>query len=123
MRRIRSKDTSPELTVRRIVHALGFRYRLHGKRLPGCPDLVFSSRKKAIFVHGCFWHQHKNCIDGRVPKSRTEYWQAKLSANKERDVQNRKKLKAMGWSSLIIWECQMADEDRVAGKVEQFLQH
>jgi DNA mismatch endonuclease, patch repair protein len=98
----------PEMTVRRLVHSLGFRYRLHRKDLPGKPDLVFGPRKKAIFVNGCFWHQHSdpNCVDGRLPKSRTEYWDVKLAKNVERDRQNRSALEAAGWEVFTVWECE-----------------
>ena len=106
MRTVRSVDTMPELVVRRMIHSLGFRYRLHNKKLPGTPDLVFSCRKKIIFIHGCFWHRHR-CKAGRsFPSSRTKYWKKKFENNQCRDSQNRRKLKKMGWDILIVWECQ-----------------
>ncbi len=107
MRRIRSKDTAPEMLVRSLVHGMGYRYRLHAKDLPGRPDLVFRSRKKAIFVHGCFWHQHSGCRDGRLPVSRQEYWGPKLSRNVERDLLHRNSLVRMGWKVLVVWECEV----------------
>lgn len=124
MRRIRSKDTSPEKAVRRLVYHLGYRYRLHDKSLPGKPDLVFKGRKKAIFVHGCFWHQHPsgNCADSRPPSSRTEYWLPKLQRNIERDQSNLQELDRLGWDTLVIWACQVeSDPDNVAASARSFL--
>lgn len=123
MARIRAKDTGPELTVRRLTHKLGYRYRLHRRELPGSPDLVFLSRRKVIFVHGCFWHRHgnKNCTLARLPKSRLAFWKAKLEGNKLRDRRNRAKLSAAGWRSLVIWECQLRDLDAVTRKIAKFL--
>lgn len=107
MRRIRQKDTAPELVVRRKLHALGYRYSLHPKELPGRPDIAFPSRRAVIFVHGCFWHTH-NCKHGRVrPRSNVEYWTAKSVANRERDKRKSRKLRALGWRSMIVWECQL----------------
>jgi DNA mismatch endonuclease (patch repair protein) len=121
MSRIRSKNTGPEMVVRRLTYAMGFRFRLHGKDLPGKPDLVFKSKRKAIFVHGCFWHLHKNCADGRIPKSNRLYWRAKLLKNVFRDKSNRRKLTKMGWSSLVIWECMTLDERKLRRKMGAFL--
>jgi len=105
---VKSKNTKPEMVVRRLVHGMGYRYRLHDKRLPGNPDLVFKSRKKVIFVHGCFWHRHDDarCRKGRLPTSRREFWEAKLNGNRERDRRVQRTLKIQGWSALTIWECQ-----------------
>ena len=110
MAQIRSKDMKPELIVRRLVHSLGYRYRLHRKDL-GKPDLVFSSNKKVIFVHGCFWHQHPDpkCLDGRAPKSNLTYWKPKLERNLERDRQHTRALRDSGWKTLIVWECETRD--------------
>src|SRR5687768_14024232 len=103
MAAIRSTGMKPEMMVRSLVHGMGYRYRLHAKDLPGKPDLVFRSRNKVIFVHGCFWHQHElaSCRDGRAPKSNLGYWAGKLARNVERDLQNLDALKAMGWSALV----------------------
>ncbi len=111
MRNIRSKHTSPEMTVRRLVHGMGFRYRLHVSTLPGKPDLVFPRLKKIIEVRGCFWHQHKGCIDSHIPKSRTEYWRPKLARNKERDRNNERELRRRGWDVLTLWECEVGSAD------------
>jgi DNA mismatch endonuclease (patch repair protein) len=111
----------PELAVRRLVHKLGYRFRLHRKDLPGKPDLVFPSRRKVIFVHGCFWHAHK-CKIAHVPKSNTSYWDAKLKRNRERDIKNIKALHAASWESLVIWECEMKDGAAVGTRVAKFLE-
>ena len=123
MSRIRSRDMKPELIVRRLVHSLGFRYRLHDPRLPGKPDLVFSSRHKVIFVHGCFWHQHPDpsCLDGRAPKSNTTYWNEKLRRNVERDAQHIARLDELGWSVLVVWECELRDRAALQVKITKFL--
>lgn len=121
MRRIRSKDTKPEFKVRRLVHSLGYRYRLHSKCLPGHPDLVFASRKKAIFIHGCFWHQHDGCSICHIPKTRHDYWVPKLQRNKERDKINQAKLKELGWRSLVIWECEVKDIEGLKRRLLKFL--
>ncbi|WP_259397709.1 very short patch repair endonuclease, partial [Burkholderia cepacia] len=105
MRRIRSKDTAPEMAVRRLTHGLGYRYRLHRKDIPGKPDLVFPARRKVIFIHGCFWHQHPGCREGRPPKSNAAYWLPKLERNQQRDKAALEKLAALGWNALVIWEC------------------
>lgn len=121
MQRIRSKGMRPEMTVRQTIHRMGFRFRLHDKQLPGCPDLVFSSRKKIIFVHGCFWHQHEKCIDGRVPKTRTDYWIPKLKRNRERDAHAIKALNELGWSVLVVWECETKDADALERRLRVFM--
>jgi DNA mismatch endonuclease, patch repair protein len=124
MAAIRSKDTKPEMIVRRLVHSLGYRYRLHRKDLPGKPDLVFGPRKKVIFVHGCFWHQHDDpdCLDGRLPKSRPDYWIPKLQGNKQRDKSNQAALAASGWQALIVWDCETKDSAELEKKIRSFLQ-
>jgi DNA mismatch endonuclease, patch repair protein len=123
MARIRKTDTKPELVVRRIVKSLKIGYRLHDRRLPGTPDLTFVRRRKVIFVHGCFWHQH-NCALGRKrPASRPEYWIPKLQANVLRDKANQTALRKAGWRTLIIWECEIRDEQRLSSRVRAFLQH
>jgi DNA mismatch endonuclease, patch repair protein len=123
MAKIRSGHTKPELVVRRLLHRLGYRYRLYGKALPGKPDLVFGSRRKVIFVHGCFWHQHEAaaCLDGRKPKSNTDYWHPKLARNVERDAQHVAKLKQEGWNVLTVWECEVRDEQALVQRITIFL--
>jgi DNA mismatch endonuclease (patch repair protein) len=121
MKSVRSKDTKPEMLVRRYLHSAGFRYRLHDNGLPGCPDLVFPARKKAIFVHGCFWHQHNICRHGHAPKKRTEYWLPKLGRNVARDELAQLKLTELGWTSIVIWECELDDLEEVGGRLERFL--
>jgi DNA mismatch endonuclease (patch repair protein) len=122
MSRVRAKDTKPELAVRHLTSALGYRYRLHRRSLPGCPDLVFPARKKVIFVHGCFWHQHQRCRQYRMPKTKLDFWLPKLSANKERDHANRAKLRRTGWAVLIVWECQLKEPGRVSHRIHAFLE-
>lgn len=122
MSRIRGRDTVPEMTVRRLVYGMGYRYRLYAKDLPGKPDIVFRPRRKVIFVHGCFWHMHR-CKQGRVkPKTRAEFWEAKRRGNVERDRRNRRRLRAMGWCVLEVWQCQLRDMDRVADRIIEFLE-
>lgn len=123
MAAIKSKDTTPEILVRSIAHRLGYRFRLHAKDLPGHPDLVFRSRKKVIFVHGCFWHQHSSakCADGRMPKSNRPYWRAKLLRNVARDKRSLAALKAARWKTLIIWECETQNRDRLVRVLTKFL--
>ena len=123
MARIRSKDTKPELVVRKLVHGLGYRYRLHDKRLPGRPDLVFASRRAVIMVHGCFFHRHPDpaCPLARLPKSRLDFWLPKLEGNRQRDLVVLERLRALGWQSLEIWECQVRDLDAVTARVVEFL--
>jgi len=121
MSRIRKTDTKPELAVRRIVHRLGYRFRLYRKDLPGCPDIVLPRHRKVIFVHGCWWHRH-NCRYGRrTPKTRPEYWLPKLQANKERYKRDRRKLQSQGWKVLVIWECQLRDSEKLSRKLVSFL--
>jgi DNA mismatch endonuclease (patch repair protein) len=121
MRRIRCKDTACEMRLRRIVHAMGYRYRLHDHSLPGRPDLVFGGRRKIILIHGCFWHQHGRCGAKRIPKSHGAYWKAKLDRNVRRDRRTRAKLWRMGWQVLVVWECEIQNEDRLRLKVSSFL--
>ena len=120
MRRVRGKDTAPEVFVRRLVHAAGFRFRLHRQDLPGKPDLCFPSRHKAIFVHGCFWHGH-TCKIGRLPKSRPEYWQPKIAQNRERDSATVAALAALGWRVLTVWQCQTKDSQALRQRIVEFL--
>ncbi len=121
MSRIRGTNTRPELIVRRLLFALGFRYRLHVAELPGCPDIVFPARKKVIFVHGCFWHRH-NCPRGQSsPASRVGFWERKFAANMARDKLVRRRLRGMGWASLVVWECQLRNLDVVAERCTRFI--
>lgn len=124
MRAIRSKDTAPELAVRRLAHSMGYRFRLHRKDLPGKPDLTFPKRRKVIFVHGCFWHQHalERCLDGRRPKSNTGYWDAKLTRNTDRDASNQAMLKDLGWKILVLWECEITRAEDLQDKLRGFLE-
>jgi len=119
---IRSKDTQPELAVRSLIHRMGYRYRPNDSGLPGRPDIVFKSRRKVIFVHGCFWHLHRNCSNSRPPKSKLDYWRPKLEGNVLRDRFVGRELRKLGWERLIIWECELADTDRLARKIEAFLE-
>jgi DNA mismatch endonuclease (patch repair protein) len=111
MRRIRAFGTQPELRIRRLAHSLGLRFRLHRKDLPGTPDLVFPRHKKAIFVHGCFWHQHSGCRYARLPTTREDYWLPKLTRNMQRDAQVKAALETQGWRVLEMWECQTRDPE------------
>ena len=122
MSRIRGRGTRPEMAVRRLVHGLGYRYRLHGKHLPGRPDLVFARRQKVIFVHGCFWHRHPGCPLARTPKSRVDFWRAKLDGNRERDLLTQRELRDLGWRLLVVWECELNNLDSVAERITGFLE-
>ncbi len=121
MARVKGENTKPEMKVRSLVHAMGFRYRLHRKDLPGKPDLVLPRHKKIIFVHGCFWHQHPGCINAERPTSNTAYWNKKLDRTTERDRQNISRLNASGWEVLVLWECHIADSEKLLGELEDFL--
>jgi DNA mismatch endonuclease, patch repair protein len=121
MRRIKSKGMKPEMVVRRLVHGMGFRYRLHVANLPGKPDLVFPRLGKIIEVRGCFWHQHGRCIDSHIPKSRLDYWLPKLERNQIRDKVNVRQLQALGFRVLVVWECKVANEKRLIKLLRRFL--
>ena len=122
MRAVKSRDTTPEIAVRKLVHGMGYRYRLYRENLPGKPDLVFAGRKKVVFVHGCFWHRH-NCARGaRTPKSNQDYWIPKLDRNQQRDRQVRSQLRRLGWKSLVIWECQTKNPKKLANRIKSFLE-
>jgi DNA mismatch endonuclease, patch repair protein len=121
MRRIRAKNTAPEMVVRRLVHGMGFRYRLHVPDLPGKPDLVFPRLNKIIEVRGCFWHQHGRCIDSHIPKSGLDYWGPKLERNTERDAANVQYLKAIGFRVLVVWECEVKNKKRLLARLGRFL--
>jgi DNA mismatch endonuclease, patch repair protein len=122
MSRIRKRDTSPEIAVRKIVYGLGYHYRLYKNSLPGCPDIVLTKYQKVIFVHGCWWHRHNCRLGRRTPKSRLNYWLPKLQKNKERHKQNLKKLKSQSWEVLTIWECQISNFEKLNARIKEFLQ-
>ena len=113
MRAIKSKNTSPERRVRSAAHSLGLRFRLHRRDLPGSPDLIFPKKKTALFVHGCFWHRHKNCPGATTPKTNAEYWNSKFRRNMERDRESRRKLEQDGWKVLVIWECETKTRESI----------
>jgi DNA mismatch endonuclease (patch repair protein) len=121
MAAVRSKNTQPEMLVRRLVHSMGYRYRLHAARLPGKPDLAFAGRRKVIFVHGCFWHQHGGCKGSHLPKSNKKYWLPKLKRNQVRDEEHLKALRANGWRSLVLWECELRKGAALRRKISRFL--
>lgn len=121
MRRIRGKYTKPEQAVRRLLRAIGVPFSQHSKRLPGRPDFVIRARKKAVFVHGCFWHAHAKCATWRMPKSRVAFWQQKLDANRRRDSRNQRQLRLSGWKLLVVWECELPNETKLAERLERFL--
>jgi DNA mismatch endonuclease (patch repair protein) len=114
MRRVRGKDTTPEMAVRSLLHRLGFRFRLHRKDLPGKPDIVLPKHKAAIFVHGCFWHRHAGCSRASTPATRQEYWLPKFRRTVERDKRNQDKLRRAGWNVIVVWECEIRDMDRLS---------
>jgi len=121
MSRIRGKDTKPELAVRRMLHAMGYRFRLHRRDLPGTPDIVLPGRRKAIFVHGCFWHGHAGCRLAAKPATRPEFWADKIAKNQARDRRAVAKLRRLGWSVGTIWECGLRDPERLAARLHRFL--
>lgn len=121
MSRVKSKDTKPEMIVRRLIFSMGYRYRLHDARLPGTPDLVFTGRRKVVFVHGCFWHRHTDCPLARLPKSRLDFWLPKLDGNKTRDLTNQRLLRELDWRVLVVWECELRDMKRLTRKIRRFL--
>lgn len=123
MGRIRGRDTKPEMAVRRMVHSMGFRYRLHRGDLPGRPDLIFPRRRAVIFVHGCFWHRHpsETCKLARLPKSRLDFWGPKLESNRLRDQHNEVELARLGWRVLVVWECELGDQKSLQARIWAFL--
>ena len=121
MRAVKSKDTKPEMAIRRLTHALGFRFRLHRKDLPGSPDLVFPARRKVIFVHGCFWHGHDCTRGARVPQNNRPFWLAKIARNKARDGKTLALLTELRWEPLVIWECELQKQSAVSAKISRFL--
>jgi len=122
MRRVRSHSTAPEMAVRRLLHSLGYRYRLHALDLPGKPDIVFRRRKKVVQVHGCFWHQHPGCSRGeRTPASNKTYWEEKLRRNRKRDARNLRALSDLGWEAVVVWECETKDAGELVNRLIRFL--
>lgn len=121
MGRIRAKNTKPELVVRRLIHSWGYRFRLHRSDLPGSPDLAFIGQRKVIFVHGCFWHAHRDCKDSVFPKTRRDFWRTKLLGNRQRDKKSLKRLKQLGWESLVVWECELSNILAVEAHLREFL--
>lgn len=121
MAKVRTEHTGPEIKVRKLLHRLGYRFRLHAANLPGKPDIVFPARRKAIFVHGCFWHGHR-CRWGKLPKTRLEYWAPKISANRARDAAQRTALRRLGWRVLLVWQCEARDATSLGNKLQAFLE-
>jgi len=123
MSRVRSKNTKPELIIRSLLHRQGYRFRIHRKDLPGCPDIVFPKYKFAIFVHGCFWHQHKGCKKAQIPNTNKLFWEKKLSRNIERDKESINELKELGWNVFIIWECEIKQSvEEILDRVNHFIE-
>ena len=121
MARVGQKNTKPELIVRKLLHGLGYRYRLHRKNLPGTPDICFPTRKKVIFVHGCFWHRHEGCRRTTTPKTRTDFWEEKFRQNVARDQRKIDDLHQLGWNSLVVWECETEDKSKLESRLIDFL--
>jgi DNA mismatch endonuclease (patch repair protein) len=121
MAAVHSEDTGPEMAVRRILHGLGYRYRLHVRALPGRPDMVFPARRKIVFVHGCFWHRHGDCQYATSPKTRKVFWQSKFADNVERDRRAKRELKRMGWTVLTVWQCELKKRERLTRRLNDFL--
>lgn len=119
MRAVRGRDTMPEMIVRRAVHQMGYRYRLHQRSLPGSPDLVFSKRRLALFVHGCFWHGHPGCSKATVPASNRDFWDNKLARNQQRDIQVQLALRDAGWHVEVLWECEVKQPDRLQHRLHE----
>jgi DNA mismatch endonuclease Vsr len=124
MGRVRGRDTKPEMVVRRLIHGIGYRYRLQARDLPGRPDIVFRKCKKAIFVHGCFWHRHPDpaCKLARLPKTRLDFWLPKLEGNRRRDIANVERLEALGWQVLLVWECELRDREQLKNVLRRFIE-
>ncbi len=121
MASVKCRDTKPELIVRSLIHRAGYRFRLHCRNLPGCPDVVLPRHGKIVLVHGCFWHRHRGCGLASVPKSRVLYWNEKFEANMRRDKRTRRKLKALGWSVMVVWECETRKPAKLLARLERFL--
>lgn len=123
MSRVKSADTTPEMAVRHLVFGMGYRYRLHDKRLPGKPDLVFPGRRKILFVNGCFWHGHEGCRYARLPKTHVDFWRAKIEHNRTRDRENVALLEADGWKVLTVWQCELKSIEKLADRLYEFIEH
>lgn len=121
MSRVKSRNTSAEKQVRSLIHRMGFRFRLHVGDLPGEPDIVLPGRGKVVFVHGCFWHQHRGCRRSQRPSTNTEFWNAKLDGNTVRDARVQRQLRRLGWSVMVVWECELKDRDRLRRRIAHFL--
>jgi DNA mismatch endonuclease (patch repair protein) len=121
MASIPSKNTWPEITVRRLLHAMGYRFRLHCRQLPGCPDIILAKHKAVVFVHGCFWHQHEGCAGSHLPRARTGYWWPKLERNRRRDQEAVEALRALEWRVLVVWECEIRDLEKLRERLYAFL--
>ena len=121
MSAIKSKNTKPEIKVRKVLHSMGYRFRLHSKDLPGSPDIVLPKFKTVIFVHGCFWHRHENCKYASTPKTRKEFWESKFKANVKRDLEIQEKIKNIGWKYVVIWECEARNIESIEEKIKRFL--
>ena len=121
MSAIKSKNTKPEIAVRKLLHSMGYRFRLHRKDLPGSPDIVLAKYKTVIFVHGCFWHRHENCKYASIPKTRKEFWEKKFQANVKRDLEIQEKIKNIGWKYVLIWECEARNIESIEEKIKRFL--
>jgi DNA mismatch endonuclease (patch repair protein) len=119
---VRSKDTKPEIAVRRLVHSMGYRYRLHGRGLPGRPDLVLAGKRTVIFVHGCFWHRHRGCVKATTPKTNAEFWRAKFQANRRRDRAIERRLANDDWRVIVVWECESRNVPKLAIRLSRELE-
>ena len=121
MSRIRGRDTGPERTVRGLLTSMGYRYRLQYSRLPGRPDIAMPGRKRVLWIHGCFWHQHSGCRRATMPKTRPEFWRAKLEGNRARDERNKAMVESLGWSTFVLWECELQDIEDTRSRLSEFL--
>ena len=122
MSRVRSRNSKAEMAVRRVLHGMGYRYRLHRRDIHGTPDIAFLGRRKVVFVHGCFWHRHPGCKNARLPKSRVEFWSQKLEANRERDLRVRAELTKQGWAVLVVWECEARPDGELEERLRRFME-
>lgn len=122
MSRVKGRDTGPEKVIRSILHAMGYRFRLHEKRLPGKPDIVLPRHQRVVLVHGCFWHGHQGCNRSKRPKSNVDFWNRKIDGNIRRDVENQEKLRTAGWKILTVWQCQIRDRERLQNRLRDFME-